>query len=134
MDQKKLRLVYFIGFMLFLAVEFIIGIYVHDQFVRPYVGDMLIVIVLYCFVRCFVPKRYPLLPLGLFIFAALVECSQAFQLTEKISILDHSLFRIILGATFDLKDIACYAVGCCLLGLFEYLKKVFSSLRSYKNV
>ncbi len=30
--------------------------------------------------------------------------------------------RIILGATFDIRDIACYFAGCAMIWLFERLR------------
>ena len=56
----------------FSLIEVLIAIYVHDAFVRPYIGDVLVVVVIYTFIRIFVPERCKLLPLYVFIFAALV--------------------------------------------------------------
>ena len=44
-----------------LAVEVVIACYVHDRFIRPYVGDVLVVVVVYCFVRIWVPQGVRLL-------------------------------------------------------------------------
>ena len=38
-----------------LGVEIVIALYVRDAFVRPYVGDVLVVILIACFIRIFVP-------------------------------------------------------------------------------
>lgn len=73
MRHIKGRIGYFIAFLVFLGIEFYIGNYVHDQFIRPYVGDLLVVIVLYCFIRGLIPKKFPLMPLGIFIFAVLLR-------------------------------------------------------------
>jgi hypothetical protein len=43
--QKKVRIKYLIVFTVLLSIEVLIAIYVHDTFIRPYVGDMLVVIV-----------------------------------------------------------------------------------------
>ena len=40
-----------------MAVETLIALYVHDKVIRPYVGDLLVVLVVYCFVRIFVPVK-----------------------------------------------------------------------------
>lgn len=39
---------YAICFVVILVVEIIIGIYVRDNFVRPYMGDALVVVLIYC--------------------------------------------------------------------------------------
>ena len=48
--MPKKRFFNFILFMIFLAIEVLIALYVHDDFVRPYLGDVLVVVVLYFFV------------------------------------------------------------------------------------
>ena len=52
----KKRLFYLVATLVLLAIEVLIALFVHDSFVRPYVGDMLVVVVIYAFVRIFVPK------------------------------------------------------------------------------
>jgi hypothetical protein len=110
---------YLVAFTVLLCIELLIAIYVHDTFIRPYVGDMLVVIVLYCIVRVIIPDKCSLLPLWLFIFAAFVECLQYFKLIEILGVENNIPLRILIGSTFDWKDIACYAIGCILLGTYE---------------
>ena len=62
------RVFYLIVFILFMVVETLIALYVHDDFIRPYIGDIIVVMVLYSFVRIFIPEKYRLLPLYIFIF------------------------------------------------------------------
>lgn len=45
--MKKSRLSYFIVFIIVLIIEVIIALYVHDNFIRPYVGDILAIICIY---------------------------------------------------------------------------------------
>ena len=54
---------YAICFVVILVVEIIIGIYVRDNFVRPYMGDALVVVLIYCFIRIFIPNGLSQLPL-----------------------------------------------------------------------
>ena len=101
----------------------LIAIYVHDAFVRPYIGDVLVVVVIYTFIRIFVPERCKLLPLYVFIFAALVEALQMFHIVEALGWQKNRFLSILVGSVFDWKDILCYAVGCILLGVYEVLKR-----------
>ena len=64
----KKRITYIILSILLLANEVFIALFVHDRFIRPYVGDVLVVMVLYTFVRIFVPERIKALPVYLFGF------------------------------------------------------------------
>ena len=105
-----------------LAVEVVIACYVHDRFIRPYVGDVLVVVVVYCFVRIWVPQGVRLLPLYVFLFAAGVEVLQYFHLVELLGVGKNIFLRIVLGSVFDLKDILCYGIGCVFLEGFERVK------------
>ena len=39
---------YLIAAVLILAVEIVIGLFVYDNIIRPYVGDFLVIILIYC--------------------------------------------------------------------------------------
>lgn len=112
---------YLCAFIIIFIIEVIIGVYVHDNFIRPYIGDVLVVVLIYCFIKAFVKIKTKLLPLYIFIFAASVEIGQYFNLAELLGLSDYRVARIIIGATFDIKDIACYLVGCLGLWLFEMI-------------
>ncbi|MDE7366583.1 MAG: DUF2809 domain-containing protein [Lachnospiraceae bacterium] len=122
-DKKKMKIVYAALTVLFLMVEIIIALYVHDDFIRPYVGDGLVVMVIYFFIRIWIPEKVRLLPLYVFLFAAFVEVMQYFRLVELLGLGDSRFFRILLGSTFDFKDIICYGAGCLILGIWEWIWK-----------
>ena len=102
-----------------MAVETLIALYVHDRVVRPYVGDMLVVLVVYCFGRIFVPVKVRRMPLYVFLFAACVEVLQYFDLVTLLGLSGSRFARIVLGSVCDGKDLACYAAGCLLLCVWE---------------
>lgn len=68
-DKLKRRICYAAATVLLTIIEVLIALYVHDDFVRPYVGDVLAVIAVYCAVRIFIPVKCKLMPLYVFIFA-----------------------------------------------------------------
>lgn len=113
---------YLYAFIVVFIIEIIIAVFINDNFIRPYAGDVLVVILIYCFIRSFV-KKVKLLPLYILIFAVLVETGQYFNLTELTGLNDYKVARIIIGSTFDIKDIACYSVGCMGLFLYENIKR-----------
>ena len=45
------RFSYFLIFCSLMAVEVCIALFVHDSFIRPYVGDMLVTLLLCCMAR-----------------------------------------------------------------------------------
>ena len=54
----KKRIFYIISFLLIFCIEVLIALYVRDNFMRPYVGDMLVVVLVYSFVRIFLPTEF----------------------------------------------------------------------------
>ncbi|WP_455592761.1 ribosomal maturation YjgA family protein [Bacteroides sp.] len=114
----KKRLFYLFCFIVILAVEVFIGMYVRDAFVRPYLGDALVVVLIYCFVRIFIPRGIRWLPVYVFAFACFIEVMQYFRLVDVLG-LTNRVARIVLGATFDLKDILSYAAGCLFILIAE---------------
>ena len=93
--------------------EVLIALFVRDDFIRPYGGDVLVTVLICCFVRIFFTKiRF--LPLWVFLFAAAVEVGQAFDFVSLMGLGDIAFFRILLGSTFSWADLVCYAAGCAL--------------------
>ena len=117
----RLNKKYLCAFIVVFIIEAIIAVFIHDDFIRPYVGDSLVVVLIYCFIKAFVRNETKLLPLYIFIFALLVEVGQYYNLAELLGLNDNRIARIIIGSTFDIMDIACYLVGCVGLFLFKRL-------------
>jgi len=118
----KKRILYAVATLFLLLIEVIIALYVHDDFIRPYVGDVLVVIVIYTFIRIIVPEKCKLIPLFLFIFAAGVELLQLANIVEILGVADNEFLKILIGSVFDIKDIVCYAVGCVILCMYEWAR------------
>lgn len=126
----KKRLFYFLAFILLLAVEIFIALFVHDRFVRPYIGDVLVVIVLYFLIRIFLPEGCGWLPGIIFLFATGVEILQYFRLVERLGLSDSRLMRAVLGSVYDFRDILCYGVGCVLLQIGQWsFSRIFRNMR-----
>lgn len=117
------RLMYIFTFIILTAAEVLIALYVHGSFVRPYIGDVLVMGVLYCLIRSFLPDGIRLLPLWLFLVGILAEVLQYFNLSYVLSLQDNVFIRILLGSTFDLKDVACYGAGCLIISILEKCTK-----------
>lgn len=130
MEKRKKRIAYLIATIVLFIIEVLIALFVHDDFVRPYVGDVLVVMLLYTFVRIFLPERVRLLPLYIFLFAAGVEVLQYFRIAEVLGLSDNRVLSVVIGSVFDLKDIVCYGVGCGLLEAYEWLCQVHTKARS----
>ena len=118
----KKRLLNTIIFLLLLAVEVFIALYVRDRFIRPYFGDVLVVVLIYLFVRIFFTERPRLLPLYVFIFAAGVEFLQAADVVGRLGLSGSAFFATVLGTSFSVADLLCYAVGCAAVACVEIVK------------
>ena len=98
MKYRK-RLLYLLAFIFLVLLEVLIGAFVHDSFIRPYVGDALVVIVLYCMVRIIIPEKVYWLPIAIFLFAVFVEIMQGINIIGLLGI-QNSILKIALGSTF----------------------------------
>ena len=121
--MKNKRITYAILTVVLLITEVLIALFVDDKFIRPYLGDILVVVLIYTFIRIFVPEKIKLMPLYVFIFAAGIEVLQYFRIVKLLGLENNTFFRVVIGSVFDWKDIMCYAVGCICVYLAEYFIK-----------
>lgn len=118
---NKYRLIYGSSFIVLLITEILIGLYVHDHFIRPYIGDVLVTVLLCCLLRTIKPKGQRILPLYVFIFATLVEFAQYFEIVKILGLENSRLLSTIIGTSFSRIDLLCYAVGCFIFSATEAL-------------
>ncbi len=119
----KKRMIYACVTLLLLVVEVLIALFVHDNFIRPYIGDVLVTVLICTFLRIFIPKSVKGLPLYVFILAAGVEVLQFFRIVEVLGLSDNRFFSILIGSVSDVKDIVCYGVGCVVFFVVENFSK-----------
>ncbi len=103
---------------IFLAEVLIATKLSHIFFVRAYLGDVIVVMLLYTFVKSFIKVNNEKLILGILIFSFLIEFAQYFNIAEKLGFQKGSLMYIVIGNSFSWIDNLCYAVGCLLLYIF----------------
>ncbi len=48
---------YIISFLILFIIEALIALFVHDNFIRPYIGDILVIILMYTFIRGVIDKK-----------------------------------------------------------------------------
>lgn len=114
------RTQYLLLAILLLLLEIIIGAHVHDQFIRPYAGDFLITIFLYCLVQSAV--RQPVVPVltAVLFFSYLIEVSQYFHLVTRLGLAHSHLARLVLGSAFSWVDMLAYTLGALLVLAVEH--------------
>ena len=97
--------------VLIFVVEVLIAQFVHDAFVRPFIGDLLVVVLLYALLKSFLAITPTKAAIIVFAFACVIEILQYFHLPALLGLAHHRLAVIVLGATFDVKDLLAYAMG-----------------------
>ena len=119
----KINIKYILGFIILLLTEIFIALFIHDSIIRPNVGDILVVILMYTFIRGFTKKPEKFLPIYLFCFATLVEVSQYYHVVRLLHLQNNKILATIIGSSFDIKDILCYLIGSVLLIIWEKIIK-----------
>jgi Protein of unknown function (DUF2809) len=102
---------YFILAVLLFMIEVYIAIYVHDDVIRPYIGDFLVVMLIYCFVRAFADIPVLTACILVLIFSFMVELLQYFQLVKLLGLQESTIAKTVLGNSFAWTDLAMYTAG-----------------------
>jgi hypothetical protein len=113
----RFSLPYLLLAILIFVVEVLIALYVHDNLIRPYFGDVLVVVLIYCFVRSFIQAPVVPVALGVLVFSYLVEMLQYFKVVKLLGLQHSRAANIIIGNYFTWGDIICYTIGigCTIL-------------------
>jgi hypothetical protein len=103
-----------------LCVEVFIAAFLHDRLVRPYVGDLLAVVFLYCLAKSVAPVPSGPTIVAVLLFAYLVEISQYFHLATHLGLQHSQLALVVLGTYFTWVDMLMYTLGALLLVVLEW--------------
>ncbi|MEA5476807.1 DUF2809 domain-containing protein [Pseudanabaena galeata UHCC 0370] len=110
---------YFYLTVLLFLIEVYIAIFIKDQFIRPFIGDVLVVILIYCFVKSFWKVSAKVTAISVFGFACAIEGLQYLNFVDRLGLSQNKLVATILGTTFDWKDIFAYALGTAIILVWE---------------
>lgn len=117
--KLQFSLKYFLITIFIVLVEVLIATKLsHIFFVRAHLGDVIVVMLLYTFVRSFVKVNDQKLIFGILLFSFLVEFAQYFHMAEKLGFRPGSLMYIVIGNSFSWIDNLCYAIGCLILYMY----------------
>jgi DNA integrity scanning protein DisA with diadenylate cyclase activity len=90
-------------FLSVLLVEIGIALYVRDAFIRPFVGDVLVVVLMFYALACVLQTNLRKLMWGVLAFAFFVEILQYFHIRDVLHLQNRAL-RVMVGGTFDFMD------------------------------
>jgi hypothetical protein len=119
----KFQLRYFILAAILFLIEVIIALFVHDRFIRPFVGDVLVVILIYCFIKSFFNLPVIIAATAVLLFSYLIEVLQYFNIVKILGLQNSNLARVVIGTSFEWTDLVAYTLGIGLIILFDKKKK-----------
>jgi hypothetical protein len=109
-----------------LCVEVFIAAFLHDRIVRPYVGDLLAVVFLYCLVRSIatVPVRPTVAAVLLVAYG--IEVLQYMHLLTYVGLQHSRLAALVLGNHFEWGDMLAYTLGALGILAAEQAKVIYN--------
>ena len=121
----RLSFKYLSLFTLLFIVEVGIATYVHDAFIRPYLGDAIVVVLIYAFIMGIIRvtqtlKNKALIAVLVLLFSFLIEGLQAASFIYKIGMGDVWWARLIFGTSFSWWDMLAYVGGFLSILLVEW--------------
>ena len=114
--------------MILFLVEVFIALFVHDNFIRPFFGDVLVVILIYCFIKSFINSPVVVTAVAVLLFAYAIEVLQYFNIIKVLGLQNSAIARILIGTSFEWTDLLAYALGIGLVILFSFHKSLTNIL------
>lgn len=110
---------YFSLALIFTIIEVCIALFVTDRIVRPFIGDVLVVILLYCCARILLRGDYRKFAFGALGFTCLIEILQYLDYVKLLGLENNRVLSAMLGRTFEWSDFAAYFTGFLIVLLCE---------------
>ncbi|WP_293339852.1 DUF2809 domain-containing protein [Microcoleus sp. CAWBG58] len=118
---------YFYFALILFFIEIVIAIFFRDKFVRYFLGDLLVVIFLYCFIMSWLRIESTKVAFSVIIFSFVIETLQYFNILNALGWENNQIAIIILGNSFDAMDLVAYTAGIAIVLWLENRKKVLRS-------
>lgn len=100
---------------LLFVTEVLIALFAHDQFIRPYAGDFLLVVLLFCLVKSFIKAPSNWVIISVLAFSYLIEASQYFNFIHHLGLDQSKIAPLILGNHFSWIDMVAYTLGATVI-------------------
>ncbi len=119
-----MKLGYLAAAIVLFAIETLIALYVRDAFIRPYVGDVLAIALVYTILRAITSLSITQTLATTLAIALAIEVAQALNLLDAVGLRDNDIARTVLGGVFDWADLAAYAAGAILVLAIECAREL----------
>ena len=120
----KFDRVYFVLAVLILVAEINIAVFAHDRIIRPYVGDVLVVILIYCTVKSFFDSPVLSTALSVLAFSFVIESLQYLNVVHRLGLQDSQIATTIIGTSFAWIDIFAYIMGILIVLVCEKIIQI----------
>ena len=126
----KFRRHYLVLASVIFIIEILIALFAHDKIVRPYIGDFLVVILIYCFLKSFIDISILKAAISVLIFSYFIEILQHFNIVGRLGLQNSRLARTIIGTSFEWVDLIAYTLGILAVLYFEKIMAGKTTLSS----
>jgi len=116
----KRRLVYFsLSIICFIACVLIVKFFNGNQFIRGFIGDIIVILLMYFFIKIF--WNFHALKLTIFTLgvAFAIEFLQYLKVTTLFGLEHNTMAQLILGSIFDPRDLIAYTIGGILIYVID---------------
>lgn len=96
-------------------IELAIALFVEDKIIRPYIGDTLVVCLIYCFLRIFLQADTWKIALGVLLFSFTIETLQYFDYVKLLGLEKNRILSVAMGRDFAWEDLIAYFAGFLLI-------------------
>lgn len=118
--NHKFHPYFFAIFCTLLLIEIAIALFLKTGFIRHTVGDFLVVMLLYCFVKSFFNLKIIYTAFLVLFIASGIECLQLFNVLDYLDLRANTLIRVILGTTFSIEDLVAYTLGSICIAIIDF--------------
>lgn len=121
----RFKFYYFVWSIFLFLTEIYIALYVQDDFIRPYIGDTLVVILLYSILKTFFSVPILTASTGVLLFSFGIEILQYFKIVEVLGLQSSKIARTVIGTSFAWADLFAYSFGFIIILYCEQFFKPY---------
>ena len=118
--SRASRAKYILWFFILLVIEILIAVFVNDKIIRPYAGDFLVVILLYCMLMSLTKMQVKNALVIVLVFSFAIEFFQIINIVKVLQYQPPRIIMILLGSSFSVWDLLAYSLGIILTAYLEY--------------
>ena len=116
----KKRLIYFsLSILCFLSCVIIVKLFDDNLFIRGFIGDVIVILLIYFLVRAFFDIKPSHLASGVLGLGYITEFLQYARLINLLGLDQNKLAKLIIGSVFDPFDLIAYTLGAVIVYIID---------------